>query len=430
MIAEAAIDRLANPAESISAVHGAGLDIARLTVHESRRDPVAVLQRVRDAVATSPGGVARACAPLPRALDSASPTTGYDDVKLVALARLFLENVDTVQIDWTLVRPEAGAGRADLRRQRSRRRPARPVFRQPARPAAGAARRGEAQYPLGVVRPGRTQRPLRSDRGARDRRGRVAVSCMAPRIRLGAVDYLNARPLVHGLGARADRYALQFDPPSRCAALLHEGSIDLGMIPSIEFLRGDPYHLVPGVSIASLGEVASVALFTSKPIADVRTIALDSSSRTSAALLRILCARAFDIRPSFDTLPPDFKTMLRKADAALVIGDPALFATTEAAGLEKIDLGDAWRGLTGLPFVWAFWAGRPGVLAQDDIRTLQAARDAGVAAGQGRRRRAAAREDRGLGVGQHDRDRGRVEMGARARALRRCRSKSCLSAWR
>ncbi len=106
MIAEAAIDRLANPAESISAVYGAGLDIARLTVHSSQRDPIAVLQRVRDAAAASPGGVARAFAPLPRALDSASPTTGYDDVKLVALARLFLDNVDTVQIDWTLYGPK------------------------------------------------------------------------------------------------------------------------------------------------------------------------------------------------------------------------------------------------------------------------------------------------------------------------------------
>jgi chorismate dehydratase len=204
---------------------------------------------------------------------------------------------------------------------------------------------------------------------------------MPPRVRLGAVDYLNARPLVHGLGARADRYALRFDPPSRCAALLHEGSIDVGMIPSIEYLRGDGYKAVPGVSIASLGEVASVALFAAKPIAHVRTIALDSSSRTSAALLQILCARAFDIRPSFETLAPDFGTMLKKADAALVIGDPALFATTEAAGLEKIDLGDAWRDLTGVPFVWAFWAGRAGALEQADVRTLQAARDAGVAAG-------------------------------------------------
>jgi chorismate dehydratase len=204
---------------------------------------------------------------------------------------------------------------------------------------------------------------------------------MPPRIRLGAVDYLNARPLVHGLGARADRYDLRFDPPSRCAALLHEGSIDVGMIPSIEYLRGDGYQVVPGVSIASLGEVASVALFTAKRIAQVRTIALDSSSRTSAALLQILCARLFGISPSFETLAPDFATMLKKADAALVIGDPALFATSEAAGLEKIDLGEAWRGLTGLPFVWAFWAGRAGVLEPADVRTLRAARDAGVADG-------------------------------------------------
>jgi chorismate dehydratase len=204
---------------------------------------------------------------------------------------------------------------------------------------------------------------------------------MPSRIRLGAVDYLNARPLVHGLGARADRYDLRFDPPSRCAALLHEGSIDVGMIPSIEYLRGAHYQVVPGVSIASLGEVASVALFTARPIADVRTIALDSSSRTSAALLQILCARVWRIRPAFETLAPDFASMLKKADAALVIGDPALFATTEAAGLEKIDLGAAWRALTGLPFVWAFWAGRAGVLEPGDVRTLQAARDAGVEAG-------------------------------------------------
>jgi len=106
MIAEAAIDRLANPAESISAVYRAGLDIARLTLRESQRDPIAVLQRVRDAAAASRGGLARAFAPLPRALDAASPTTGYDDVKLVALARLFLENVDTIQIDWTLYGPK------------------------------------------------------------------------------------------------------------------------------------------------------------------------------------------------------------------------------------------------------------------------------------------------------------------------------------
>jgi aminodeoxyfutalosine synthase len=106
IIAEAAVDRLSNPAESIRAVHAAGLDLARLTLDGPQPDPVAALQRVRDTAAACPDGVARACAPLPRALDRTSPTTGYDDVKLVALARLFLDNVRTIQIDWTLYGPK------------------------------------------------------------------------------------------------------------------------------------------------------------------------------------------------------------------------------------------------------------------------------------------------------------------------------------
>jgi chorismate dehydratase len=198
---------------------------------------------------------------------------------------------------------------------------------------------------------------------------------------LGAVGYLNARPLVHGLdrAPQSARFDVRFDPPSLCAALLHEGSIDLGMIPSIEYLRGEAYRIVPDVSIASCGPVASVALFAAKPIEAIRRIALDSSSRTSAALLRILCSRAFHIEPEFVTLEPDFGNMLRRADAALVIGDPALFAASEAESLQKIDLGEEWRRLTGLPFVWAFWAGRPDVLTAADVRALQQARDAGVA---------------------------------------------------
>src|SRR5215210_6440613 len=100
-------------------------------------------------------------------------------------------------------------------------------------------------------------------------------------IRLGAVNYLNARPLVYGLDAPSDLFTLRFDPPSTCATLLHEDSIDVGMIPSIEYCRGDRYQIVPGVAIVSDGPVASVALFTSKPLDDVRTIAADTSSRTS-----------------------------------------------------------------------------------------------------------------------------------------------------
>lgn len=106
LIAEAAIDRLPNPAASIAAVHGAGLDIARLTFHEPQPDPIAALERARDAAAAGSGRVAMACAPLPRLLDPTSPTTGYDDVKLVALARLFLDNLETIQIDWGLYGPK------------------------------------------------------------------------------------------------------------------------------------------------------------------------------------------------------------------------------------------------------------------------------------------------------------------------------------
>lgn len=199
-------------------------------------------------------------------------------------------------------------------------------------------------------------------------------------ITLGAVDYLNARPLVYGLELRSDLFALRFDPPSKCAALLHEGSMDVGMIPSIEFLRGPSYRIVPGMAIASDGPVASVALFSTKPLDEVRSIALDTSSRTSAALLRILCVERFGLDPEFTPLPPDADAMLRQCDAALIIGDPALFLDHEAAGLLKVDLGEEWTSMTGLPFVWAFWAGRPGVVHADALAALTAARDAGVSA--------------------------------------------------
>lgn len=199
-------------------------------------------------------------------------------------------------------------------------------------------------------------------------------------IHLGAVDYLNARPLVFGLELRSDLFSLQFDPPSRCAALLHEGSIDVGMIPSIEYLRGPAYRIVPGMAIASEGPVASVALFSTKPIEQVRSIAADTSSRTSAGLLRVLCSEQFGIDPVFEPMAPDAPAMLRRCDAALIIGDAALFLDHEALGVEKIDLGERWHSLTGLPFIWAFWAGRPGVLSSDAVAALTEARDNGVAA--------------------------------------------------
>jgi chorismate dehydratase len=192
---------------------------------------------------------------------------------------------------------------------------------------------------------------------------------------------LNARPLVYGLEMRTDLFSLRFDVPSKCAALLHEGSIDVGMIPSIEYLRGhEAYRIVPRSGIISTGPVASVALFSTMPAGGIRSVAADTSSRTSNGLLRILCYETLGVDPTFVPMPPDIDRMLQRCDAALLIGDPALFLDHQARGLLKIDLGGQWTALTGLPFVWAFWAGRPGALSHEAVGVLNAARGAGVAA--------------------------------------------------
>jgi chorismate dehydratase len=201
------------------------------------------------------------------------------------------------------------------------------------------------------------------------------------RVRLGAVGYLNARPLTYGLD-RSPRFDLRYDVPSKCAGLLHAGAIDLGMIPSIEYLRQPGYRIVPDLAIASRGAVASVLLFSSRPIGDVRSIAMDTSSRTSVALVRVLCARRFGITPALEPLGPDVPAMLSRCDAALVIGDNALLADPAQdarAGVEaRIDVGEVWTQMTGLPFVWAFWAGPSGSVSSAEVDALQKARDEGV----------------------------------------------------
>jgi len=211
-------------------------------------------------------------------------------------------------------------------------------------------------------------------------------------IRIGAVEYLNARPLVFGL-ERESRFDVRFDLPARCAELLHAGDTDLGLIPSIEYLRApsgpDAYRIVPGLAIASRGPVASVAIYTTRDMRDVRSIALDTSSRTSVALTRVMCAKAFGIAPVFEPRGPDLPSMLERADAALIIGDNALFlgegvvsvgrgAEARQVTVQKIDLGALWMTTTGLPFVYAFWAGRPDMLTTADIAVLRSTRDEAV----------------------------------------------------
>jgi chorismate dehydratase len=198
-------------------------------------------------------------------------------------------------------------------------------------------------------------------------------------IRLGAVTYLNARPLVYGL-EHSDRFEIRYDIPSECARLLHAHETDLGLIPSIEYLRGpQPYALVPGPAVISRGTVASVAIYTRKELRDVRTIAMDTSSRTSVALATVLLRRAFGVTAEAAPMAPDLDAMLARADAALIIGDAALFLDHDAAGARKIDLGEQWTALTGLPFVYAVWTGWPGAVTTHDVTALQRARDAGVA---------------------------------------------------
>jgi chorismate dehydratase len=199
-------------------------------------------------------------------------------------------------------------------------------------------------------------------------------------VRIGAVGYLNARPLTWALDRDHDRWRVRYDVPSVCASLLHEGSVDLGLIPSIEYLHSEEYRFVPGVGIGSRGPVASVALYTRKPIEDVRHVALDTSSRTSVTLIQVLCRHYFHIGPSFVPHGPDLAAMTTACDAGLLIGDPAFDADHEALGLRKIDLGEAWNQMTGLPFIYAAWTGRPAGIDDGVVRALQQAQADGVAA--------------------------------------------------
>jgi chorismate dehydratase len=219
-------------------------------------------------------------------------------------------------------------------------------------------------------------------------------------IRLGAVGYLNARPLVYGL-ERVPGFDIRYDTPAECARLLHAHQTDVGLIPSIEYLRGpEPYAIVPGAGVTSNGPVASVAIYTRREPRDIRTIAMDSSSRTSVALAAILLRREFGISADPVSMAPDLDAMLSAADAALIIGDVALLLdhtavrlkpdttdatvrlkpdTTDASAIRKIDLGELWTRSTGLPFVYAVWTGWPNAVTADDVAALQHARDEGVA---------------------------------------------------
>ena len=181
-----------------------------------------------------------------------------------------------------------------------------------------------------------------------------------------AVSYLNTVPLVWGMlhGPQRERFDLTFCLPSECAARLETGAADIGIVPSIEAAR-QGLAIIPGAGIACHGPVRSILLVTKVHPSRIRTLALDASSRSSAMLARIVLSRRYAVEPRAVSMPPDLPAMLQAADAALVIGDPALRLEPDRLGLATLDLGGEWFAMTGLPMVFAVWAARPEVLTPD-----------------------------------------------------------------
>ena len=181
-------------------------------------------------------------------------------------------------------------------------------------------------------------------------------------IRVGAVNYLNSKPLIEGLAGFSDRIALSLDLPSRLADRLAAGELDVGLIPVIEFFRAGTYSMIPGVAIASRGPVLSVTLFSKVPWNEIRSVALDEGSRTSAALTEILLQTGGTPVPPirYRQLPIDADPESAGTDAVLLIGDRAMKACLPSFEF-AYDLGQEWTDRTALPMVFAVWAVRAGV---------------------------------------------------------------------
>jgi len=222
-------------------------------------------------------------------------------------------------------------------------------------------------------------------------------------LRVAAISFLNPAPLLYDFehDPRAaqlrEHYSLHYTQPSACAAELAAGTSDLGLVPIAALTP--QLAIVPGCAIASLGQVRSILLLVKNPrqlsaanaLRQVRNVAADSASLSSVAYARILFEHFHDTRPNFVEQPADPLAMLASADAALLIGDPALIAREHRAEIEAaidvpilwLDLAELWRERTGLPWVAAVWAVRPEALTdlspQQLSANLNASRDAGLA---------------------------------------------------
>jgi chorismate dehydratase len=224
------------------------------------------------------------------------------------------------------------------------------------------------------------------------------------KLRISIVQYLNTAPLVWGFtnGLLAGKYDLSFTVPSQCAEALRAGTADIAIIPAIEYQRIPGLVILPDLAIASQNRVRSLLILAKKPIEHVRSIALDRSSRSTQALTRILAAEHWKIDPEFSESEPDLSAMLERADAALLIGDPALrlsiaiekksavslegravcqAATLGIAGADIFHVYDVvgeWRTFSSLPAVMAVWAARPEVATPEVLADFSASRDFGL----------------------------------------------------
>jgi chorismate dehydratase len=216
-------------------------------------------------------------------------------------------------------------------------------------------------------------------------------------VRISIVEYLNTAPLVRGFthGTLRGKYELSFTVPSQCAEALRSGAVDVAIIPAIEYQRIPDLVVLPNLSIASKKSVRSLLLVSKKPIQEVARIALDRSSRSTQALTRILCEKFWHIAPEFFEAAPDLSEMLEHADAALLIGDPALrlavacspraqrdasgdvVSTASLAGLSGngpvyiYDIVEKWRAMTSLPAVLAIWAARRETVTAELVQDFQ-----------------------------------------------------------
>jgi chorismate dehydratase len=227
------------------------------------------------------------------------------------------------------------------------------------------------------------------------------------KLRISIVEYLNTAPLVWGFtdGPLRGKYDLSFTVPSQCAEALRRGDVDVAIMPAVEYQRMEGVVVLPDMAVAAKGEVRSILLLAKKRIELVKRIALDHSSRSSAALVRLLCAEHWGIAPEFVEAAPDPAAMLAEADAALVIGDPALRVAIQAAALAErkpsgdvccggdpnampvpgvqtlflYDVAHQWREMTGLPCVLALWVARRDAVTPQVVADFLASKEYGLA---------------------------------------------------